>query len=95
MEKIRLSGPTLHVLRYLLLNGRVGRCGADVTRSTKIGSGTVYPLLSRLKRAGWVIDQWERVDPKQVKRPKRRLYRLTGDAQLKVRALLKALSSGV
>jgi PadR family transcriptional regulator, regulatory protein PadR len=93
-ENIRLSGPTLKVLRYLILYGREGRCGADVTRATNIGSSTVYPLLSRLKAAGWIIDQWEKVDPKVVKRPKRRLYRLTGEAQLKARALFRALSLG-
>jgi PadR family transcriptional regulator len=68
-------------------NAREERSGADMRLGTNIGPGKLYPLLRRLQVAGWVTDWWERVDPSVVKRPRRRLYRLTGEAQLKVRAI--------
>jgi PadR family transcriptional regulator, regulatory protein PadR len=44
-----------------------------------LGSGTVYPILDRLERAGWVIGEWEAEQP--AGRPRRRSYRLTGAGQ--------------
>jgi PadR family transcriptional regulator PadR len=88
---IRLSRPTLKVLKYLVENARTTRSGADIIRATRIGSGTLYPLLARLSAAGWIVGEWENVDPSKVGRPKRRLYRLTGEAQLEARMALNEL----
>ena len=41
-----------------------------------MGSGTLYPLLARLEAAGWFTSEWEDVDPSEVGRPRRRLYKL-------------------
>lgn len=45
-------------------------------------SGTVYPLLARLEKAGWLESRWEEIDPAEAGRPRRRLYRLTGEGEL-------------
>ena len=39
------------------------------------GSGTIYPVLDRLMKAGWISDRWEDSPPSD--RPRRRLYELT------------------
>jgi PadR family transcriptional regulator PadR len=39
--------------------------------------GTVYPLLSRLRRGGWVVTEWE----ESVSGPPRRYYALTETGQ--------------
>ncbi len=91
---IRLSGPTLKVLNDLLRHERNGRSGADITRATKVPPGTIYPLLTRLKAAGWIVDRWEEGAPSIMKRPKRRLYWLTGEGQLRARTLLNELWLG-
>jgi PadR family transcriptional regulator, regulatory protein PadR len=52
----------------------------------------LYPLLARLTAAGWLIDECEKIDPSKAGRPKRRLYRLTGEAHLKARAALSAFA---
>jgi PadR family transcriptional regulator, regulatory protein PadR len=44
-----------------------------------LGSGTVYPILERLERAGWITGVWEKGQP--TDRPRRRLYSLTGAGQ--------------
>jgi PadR family transcriptional regulator PadR len=81
VEKIRMSGPTLKLLKYLLENPKEGRSGAEVSKTTKLGSGTMYPLLQRLVIAKWIEGEWEDVDPSEVGRPKRRLYKLTRSGQ--------------
>jgi PadR family transcriptional regulator, regulatory protein PadR len=81
VEKVRMSGPTLRLLKMLLENPRESLSGAQISKSTKLGSGTVYPLLQRLTAAGWIVGEWEKVDPSEIGRPKRRLYKLTRSGQ--------------
>jgi DNA-binding PadR family transcriptional regulator len=76
-----MSGPTLKVLKVFLEQPRVGLAGADLTRKAKVGSGTLYPMLSRLEQAGWVSGEWENIDPQAAGRPRRRFYTLTGLGQ--------------
>jgi DNA-binding PadR family transcriptional regulator len=80
-EKIRVSGPTLKLLKLMLDNPKQGRSGAEISKLTKLGSGTMYPLLQRLEIAKWIEGEWENVDPSEVRRPKRRLYKLTRSGQ--------------
>ncbi|MEM9949351.1 MAG: PadR family transcriptional regulator [Cyanobacteria bacterium P01_D01_bin.36] len=43
-----------------------------------MSSGTIYPILLRLEKNGFVESKWEVEDPSSLKRPRRRLYRITG-----------------
>jgi DNA-binding PadR family transcriptional regulator len=88
---VRLSGPTLNVLR-LFMND-VGRSwsGAEIQLAAKIGSGTLYPLLVRLEAAGWLSSKWEDVDPSSIGRPRRRYYSITGVGQIAARNALAPL----
>ncbi|HSF18359.1 MAG TPA: PadR family transcriptional regulator [Vicinamibacteria bacterium] len=52
--------------------------GFDVMESTTLPSGTVYPALSRLERAGLVRSRWESAGiAHREKRPQRRYYEVT------------------
>ena len=62
-EKIRISGPTLKLLKLLLENPKEGRSGAEISKITKLGSGTMYPLLQRLEIAKWIEGEWEKTHP--------------------------------
>jgi PadR family transcriptional regulator PadR len=42
-----------------------------------VGSGTLYPALTRLEDQGWVTGEWEQIDESAAGRPARRYYRLT------------------
>jgi PadR family transcriptional regulator, regulatory protein PadR len=42
-------------------------------------TGTVYPLLDKLRRAGVLVAEWEQIDPTQEGRPRRRYWRFTPD----------------
>jgi PadR family transcriptional regulator, regulatory protein PadR len=75
---IRITGPLLKVLQEFL-NRPTGRLsGADIALSTRLASGTLYPLLKRLEDAKWLVSEWEDVSPHEVGRPRRRLYEMTG-----------------
>jgi PadR family transcriptional regulator PadR len=80
MSKIepRLTQPILKVLRFLMETPREGRSGAEISKATKVGSGTLYPMLARLEKAQWLDGDWELVDPHEAGRPRRKFYRLSG-----------------
>jgi len=77
----RLSHPALKVLRVFLTafsdNVRSEIAGADIMKSAGISSGTLYPILLRLERAGVLASRWEKDTPQDLGRPRRRLYRIT------------------
>ncbi len=79
--EVRLTQPTLKVLRLLLERPRESRSGAEIAKATGIGSGTLYPMLARLENATWLTSDWEACDPRDVGRPRRRFYKLTAIGQ--------------
>lgn len=94
-SKVRMSGPTIKLLRLLLDKPQEAVSGAAISKATGIGSGTMYPLLQRLEMASWIKGEWEDVDPSEIGRPKRRLYKLTGLGQNEARRELADLGIGV
>jgi PadR family transcriptional regulator PadR len=87
-SQVRLSGPTLKLLKLMLEEPTKKRSGAEISREAKIGSGTLYPLLVRLEGAGWLVSEWEQVSPREVGRPRRRFYRLSTAGYPKAREAL-------
>jgi PadR family transcriptional regulator, regulatory protein PadR len=55
--------------------------GRQIIEATDLYAGTVYPILNRLERVGWVAREDEDVDPKQAGRPARRFYSLTTEGR--------------
>lgn len=53
--------------------------GLELMKVAGLHSGTLYPALMRLETHGLVKSTWEAIDPVAAGRPRRRLYRLTGD----------------
>jgi DNA-binding PadR family transcriptional regulator len=90
-QDVRLTQPTLKVLRFLLEKPREGRSGAEMAKATRVGSGTLYPMLARLEAAGWLTSEWEAIDPREAGRPRRRYYKLTALGQTNARAALAEL----
>lgn len=74
---VRLSLQSLKVLSTFIAQPRKELSGADIQRATDLRSGTLYPILLRLEEAKWFDSRWEDVKPKEVGRPRRRLYRIT------------------
>lgn len=77
---LRMTLQTRLVLSVLLDDPRRERYGLELCELLGLASGTIYPILSRLEQAGWLLSSWE--DPtvhEESGRPRRRLYRLTDD----------------
>jgi DNA-binding PadR family transcriptional regulator len=67
----------MKMLSAFLADPHTDRYGLELMHDTGLASGTLYPILVRLERAGWVESQWETIDPVAQGRPARRYYRLT------------------
>jgi len=92
METPRMTGPTLKVLNQLLQAPTNDLSGAAIARASGLASGTLYPILMRLEASGWLTSQWEDANPSEVKRPRRRLYRLTGSGERAARAAFEDIA---
>ena len=93
MTDPRLSYQTLIVLRMFLNHSQhVGLAGSDIAKLTKLLAGTIYPILVRLAGSGWLSSEWEKLDPREAGRPRKRLYRLTGVGYNKAREALSQLT---
>jgi DNA-binding PadR family transcriptional regulator len=87
----RITEPTLKVLGQFFHQPIEGLSGIEICRSTGLASGTLYPILFRLEAAGWVESKWEEVIPSEVKRPRRRLYRITAVGAENARASFRGI----
>jgi PadR family transcriptional regulator PadR len=77
--RLRLSRQTLAILEALLARPSHWHHGYAISRQTGISSGTLYPVLMRLDKLGWLETRWE--DSDASGRPPRHLYRLTGNGR--------------
>lgn len=77
MASVRMTQITALVLRVV-----AGGCryGFDIMEACGLASGTVYPALRRLERAGLLKSRWEdSVTAHASGRPRRRTYELTDE----------------
>jgi DNA-binding PadR family transcriptional regulator len=89
---IRLTYQTLRVLRVFVERPADPLAGSDLARATALKSGTLYPILSRLAKAGWIVGEWEAVDPAKIGRPRKRRYWLTASGQDRAREAFSELA---
>jgi PadR family transcriptional regulator, regulatory protein PadR len=92
MAQLRLTQATLAVVGVLMGAGPDERVwGLRLCEEANLGSGTVYPLLERLEKAGIVTSFWE--DPPPPDRPPRRFYELTSSGRQEIAAAMAARSA--
>lgn len=77
----RITQQTERILATLLTKPSAEWWGAQIAPAADLKSGTLYPALARMERFGWLSSRWEEIDPAEEGRPRRRLYRLTGEGQ--------------
>ncbi|MGC9479523.1 PadR family transcriptional regulator [Streptomyces sp. WG4] len=88
MSEPKMTPHTQTVLRALLGRSADGErravvladglYGLELSKMTDLPNGTLFPLLERLRQAGWVERYWEEDDIAEAEgRPRRRFYRLT------------------
>jgi DNA-binding PadR family transcriptional regulator len=87
--KIRLTAVIMDVLDVLTSSPSEDPAwGLRLCEVTGYGTGTIYPALDRLLKAGWIADHWE--DPPPVDRPRRRFYEMTSTGREHYAAGLRA-----
>ena len=90
-DDLRVTMAVATVVAAFVEDPAADRYGLDLIGVTGLPSGTLYPILVRLQRAGWVESAWEEVDPSAAGRPARRYYRLTTDGLARARVALADL----
>jgi PadR family transcriptional regulator, regulatory protein PadR len=88
-----LSQQALRILKEFLDNAKGEISGSELIRDAGLLSGTVYPILMRFERSGLVTSRWEHGDPSKLGRPRKRLYRLTGEGFRVAQEALRPLST--
>ncbi len=73
---LRLSPQTVQVLESFLEAPRSWKYGYDISRNTRLRSGTLYPILIRLAERNLLETRWE---TSETGKPPRHMYRLTPD----------------
>jgi DNA-binding PadR family transcriptional regulator len=86
--RLRNSRQTLLLLEAFLSNPSHWIHGYALSQATDLASGTLYPILMRLEKLGWLETRWEQ-DSKPG-RPPRHLYRLSANGREWARAELRA-----
>ena len=74
---MQITIPTLKVLKLFLDQDTEPQYGVEITKQTRVQAGTLYPILIRLERNGWLTSDWEDIDPVSAGRGPRRYYVLT------------------
>jgi len=87
----RFSSQTLSVLAALEADPSAWLHGYLVAKQTGLASGTLYPILIRLAERRLIEAQWE--DEQPAGRPRRHLYRLTGEGLVAARTALAQAAS--
>lgn len=78
MNGLRMTVAVQAVLGALLQQPDTELYGLEIVKASGLEPGTIYPILQRLRGAGWVSDRWEDPESGHTEgRPPRRYYRLT------------------
>lgn len=78
MESLTRRTPATAAVVGVLLESSNAIWGLQVVKATGLKTGTVYPILERLERAGWITSEWD--TDLTRKGPRRRYFKLEADA---------------
>lgn len=87
--------PTQLVLRELMTDPAREMYGLEICAAAGLPSGTIHPILARLEKVGWLRSRWEKVDPSEQGRPRRRYYSLEPNSIATVQAALRRAEAKV
>ncbi|MEV7684445.1 PadR family transcriptional regulator [Streptomyces bungoensis] len=67
----------------------------ELMDAAHVSSGSFYPAITRLQRAGWILVEDEDIDPRKEGRPARVYYRMTAEGAREAHLSLVELSESV
>jgi len=83
---VRVTKPTIKIASYLAELKTESTWGLQICSETKLGSGSVYSVLDRFEKYGWVESFWE--DDNGRRGARRRLYKVTRAGKKSLKQLL-------
>jgi PadR family transcriptional regulator len=92
VQGLDITPKMARVLKIFLEEPDQPRYGFELMKLTGMASGSLYPMLAKLERAGWLTRGKENIDPHVAGRPPRMHYKITGAAIPAARIQLAALS---
>jgi DNA-binding PadR family transcriptional regulator len=92
--KLKLSPQTLLILEAFLDHPADWKYGYDLSRSTGLKSGTLYPILMLLADRKLFETEWEASGPDNLGKPPRHMYRFTPEGMQFAREQRKSRASG-
>ena len=92
-DDVELTPRMAELIRVFLEDPLKERYGYDLMQATGLRSGTLYPILAKLRADGWLAVGTEDIDPRAAGRPARRYYQISAAAVPAARAQLAALSA--
>lgn len=93
MPEFRMTTMVANVLREFLEDPSERQYGFELMQRCGISSGSLYPILIRLERAGWIVGQHEEIDTSAQGRPARKYYTLTPEGVVSASRELEKLSA--
>ncbi len=92
MEPIhRVTTSTIKVLKCIYGASESGIWGLEISKTTGLKAGTVYPILERLESLGWLHSEWQYTSDRNG--PRRRIYRISLEAFHEIRNLSGMVTS--
>lgn len=85
----RISDATARVLQLFLDDSNNPRYGLQILKTSRIPSGSLYPILIRLEEQEIIGSRWESATASSLGRPRRRLYELTPAGRSTARGLIE------
>lgn len=85
MKRRRSPSPATRTTLFALFENGDGLHGYDITRTTGVGPGTLYPMLMRLEQQDLMTAEWS--PSPEPGRPQRHVYRLTSKGKAFVQQL--------
>ena len=95
MEQKNLTPAMVRILQTFLKDPDRIFYATELIEVAHVGSGSLYPALARLEKAGWVTCTEEDIDPKVEKRPARHYYEMTGEGLREAHLALVEFSESV
>lgn len=74
---MRKTYAMVQVAMALLEDPQGKHWGYQLSKSSGVRSGVLYPILTRMLDSGWLTDGWEEQVDTKKKRPPRRYYEIT------------------
>jgi PadR family transcriptional regulator, regulatory protein PadR len=93
-DQLQITLSVLKVLREMFDRPLAEHYGLELMKGAGLKSGTLYPILSRLEKAGWIEGEWQ--DGADLGgRPPRKYYKMTTDGMSLARQALAEANQAI